>query len=888
MMKVFRTGFWMGIQKAVRCVVTRDRAQDTYVLTGKTSLKQHSSQRLALAMLLICSSPFSFAAGKPATDYLPVNSALNPDIPTPESVLGYDVGTWHVRHDQLVRYMQVLAESSDRISLEVTGYTHEQRPLLLLTITAPQNRDKLPQWQKAHVENVTQGTRAEDGAPLVLYMGYSVHGNEPSGANASLLVAYYLAASNDARVTSLLSDNVVLLDPSFNPDGLSRFAQWANMHKGQVLSSDPEHREHNEGWPNGRTNHYWFDLNRDWLMLIHPESRARIKQFQKWRPHVLTDFHEMGTDSTYFFQPGVPSRKNPFTPEGNVRLTEALADSFIQAFDDQKNLYFSEEGFDDFYYGKGSTYPDAQGSIGILFEQASSRGHLQDSINGPVAFAQTIQNQFTMSLAVFDGALKNKAALTEYPRRFYNETQSLIKDDDIAAYVLHEPKDAWRLKRAKWVFEQHGIDFIVPENDVSADDKTFAAAHTLVVPLNQQKYRLIKSLFSTQQQFPDNTFYDVSNWNLPLAFDLGFSSLTARELKRVKRGEMHQNELPAVASDAYGYAFEWHHFTSPALLQALLSAGVDARIATTSFNAMTTQGERAFELGSIVVPAGVVQPENVGALIASASAKHQVPVYSITSGSTSVGSDLGSRSMVPARAPKVLVIGGEGTNPYQVGEIWHHLDTQIGMPVTLIEQERLGRITLADYSHIVFASGRYDLNDKQSNAISEWVKAGGTLIGQMSALSLFSKEKWLSVQVSDRNDVDRLFDESGLTYADRSALAAKKLIAGAVYIANIDVTHPLFYGFDEPYLHVFKTANTVVSSSQSPFNVPARYTRSPLVAGYSADVLAEKIAGSAAVVAQPMGRGRVIGFTDNPQFRGYWYGTSKLMSNALLLSEAIR
>ena len=157
----------------------------------------------------------------------------------------------------------------------------------------------------------------------------------------------------------------------------------------------------------------------------------------------------MGTDSTYFFQPGVPSRKNPFTPEGNVRLTEALAESFIQAFDDQKNLYFSQEGFDDFYYGKGSTYPDAQGSIGILFEQASSRGHLQDSINGPVAFSQTIQNQFTMSLAVFDGALKNKAALAEYPRRFFNETQSLIKDDDVAAYVLHEPKDSWRLKQAR-------------------------------------------------------------------------------------------------------------------------------------------------------------------------------------------------------------------------------------------------------------------------------------------------------------------------------------------------------------------------------------------------------------------------------------------------------
>lgn len=888
MMKVFQTGFWMHIRKAVRCVVSSDRAQDANAFAHSQSQQPRYAASVGLALVFLLGSQFSLAAGKPANAYLPANSALNPAIPTPESVLGYPVGTWHVRHDQLVRYMEILAEKSDRISLEVTGYTHEQRPLLLLTITAPENRKNLPKWREEHLENVAQGTRAADNSPLVLYMGYSVHGNEPSGANASMLVAYYLAASSDARVTALLKNNVVLLDPSFNPDGLSRFAQWANMHKGQVLSSDPDHREHTEGWPNGRTNHYWFDLNRDWLMLVHPESQARIKQFQKWRPHVLTDFHEMGTDSTYFFQPGVPSRKNPFTPEGNVRLTEALAESFVQAFDDQKTLYFSQEGFDDFYYGKGSTYPDAQGSIGILFEQASSRGHIQDSVNGPVEFAQTIQNQFTMSLAVFDGALKNKAALTEYPRRFFNETQSLIKDDSVAAYVLNEPNDSWRLAQAKWVLEQHNIDFIVPAEDVSANDKTYSAPHSLVVPLDQQKYRLIKSLFSTQQQFPDNTFYDVSNWNLPLAFDLNYASMSARELKRVKGGAKHESALPVVANNAYGYAFEWHHFKSPALLQALLSSGVNARIATGSFNAATTGGERVFEPGSIVIPAGLAQPDNLAGLIASASQAQQVPVYSITSGSTSAGNDLGSRSMVPVQAPKVLIVGGEGADPYQVGEIWHYLDTQVGMPITLVEQARLGRMNLSGYSHIVFAAGRYELSDKDTKAIGEWVKAGGTLIGQMSALSLFAKEKWLSLQVTDRNDVDRLFDESGLTYADRDALAAKKLIAGAVYKADIDISHPLFYGFDEPYLHLFKTTNMIVSSSQSPFNVPARYTKSPLVAGYSADVLADEIAGSVAVIAQTMGKGRVIGFTDNPQFRGYWYGTSKLMSNALMLSEAIR
>ena len=829
------------------------------------------------------------AGGKPAKAYLPDNVELDPTIPTPESVLGYNVGDWHVRHDLLVTYMRSLAAASDRISLEVTGYTHEQRPLLLLTITAPQNRSKLEDWRTAHLAQVQQGKKTPADAPLFFYMGYSVHGNEPSGANASLLVAYYLAAAQDERVTRLLQENVVLLDPSYNPDGLSRFAHWANMHKGKVLNADPAHREHQEGWPNGRTNHYWFDLNRDWLMLVHPESQARISKFQHWRPHVLTDFHEMGTNSSYFFQPGVPSRKNPFTPEGNVRLTNALAEYYVSAFDSQKQLYFSQEGFDDFYYGKGSSYPDAQGSIGVLFEQASSRGHLQDSINGPLAFPQTIQNQFTMSVAVFDGAMANKAALLDYQHNFYKETAELASQDDNAAYLIHEPQDSWRLEKARWVLTQHNIRYQQPREDIEVNDTVYKANSTLVVPLAQPQYRLIKSLFSTQQDFVDNTFYDVSNFNLPLAFDLTFAPMSSRELRRAKFTDTSPSPAPIVPvdSEAYAYAFEWHHYKAPALLQQLLDKGVAARIATQPFTAATTQGNLSLAAGTIVIPRGVPQPQALIELVNGAAVDAGVQVLSLSSGFTRTGIDIGSRSMVPVKAPKVLLVGGEGVSPYQAGEVWHYLDTQVGMPVTLVEQRHLDNVSLHDYTHVVFVGGRYDLPEGVDETLTDWVRAGGTLVGQTSALRLFARHNWLDIKLSSRQDVADLFSDKTLTFADRSAHNAQQLVAGAVYQADIDISHPLFYGYDAPQLNLFKTSNMMVFSNASPTVVPARYTDSPLVAGFSADPVANEIAGSVAVVAEAMGRGRVIGFTDDPQFRGFWYGTNKLMSNALFMAEAI-
>jgi len=332
--------------------------------------------KFKVLLYIALSSVSGWSRGQDLNFYLGSEPQFDAAVPRPEEVLGYQVGQWHVRHDQVVAYMQALAQASPRVRLETIGYTHEQRALLHLTISAPANLDKLETLRQQHLALADPGNSADvNQMPLVVWMGYSIHGNEPSGTNASLLVAYYLAAAQG--IDDLLQNTIIILEPSQNPDGLSRFALWANMHKGQLLIDDANHREHNEGWPSGRTNHYWFDLNRDWLLLQHPESRARIARFHAWRPNILTDAHEMDTGSTFFCQPGIPSRQNPLTPDLNLALTRLIAGYHAAAFNARGVLYFSEQNFDDFYYGKGSTYPDIQGSIGILFEQASSRGLLQ-------------------------------------------------------------------------------------------------------------------------------------------------------------------------------------------------------------------------------------------------------------------------------------------------------------------------------------------------------------------------------------------------------------------------------------------------------------------------------------------------------------------------------
>lgn len=841
-----------------------------------------------LFLLLLSSSALALTD----LDYLPKAISYDSNIPKPADILGTPVGTWHVRHDQLVRYMEVLAEKSDRVSLTETGRTHENRRLLLMTITSPENQKNIDGIQKRHLNVIENGEAPNKSDPLILWMGYSVHGDESSGSNASLLVAYYLAAAQGPEIDELLNNNVVLLDPAINPDGLARFAHWANMHKSQNLVSDPNNRELSQRWPRGRVNHYWFDLNRDWLLLTHPESRARIKQYQQWRPHVLTDFHEMGTNSTFFFQPGISSRKNPWTPDQNVKLTEALADFHAAALDETKQLYFTQESYDDFYYGKGSTYPDALGSIGILFEQASSRGHLQDTVNGTLAFSDTIQNQVTTSFSTFKGALANKQALIEYQSGFNQQTNELIKDDKVKGYVLSESNDKSRFNELKKIFQQHKIEHYPLNKDAEIDDVTYSAVDSLFVPTDQPRYRLVKSIFSTRKRFVDNTFYDVSNWNLPLAFNLQYTEVDKGDFRRLSfadhPAELKQDKLPALKAGAYAYGFGWQDYFAPKLLQRLLQNNIQVRAAETPFSAKTSSGIISFSSGSIIIPTGLEQPSDMMEKLRALSNELNIPVWSIASGLTGQGIDLGSSKMRPITLPKVMMVGGLGVNQYEAGETWHYLDTRVGIPVSIIDKDRLAKLDMSSYTHMIWVSGKYsDLPSEVIEKVAYWVDNGGVLIGQQSGSKFLSDNGWLKATFMKQSEIKDAFNASKLMFGDREAFAAKQRIAGAVFETKLDLSHPLGFGYSRELLPVFRNTNDVLLMPEKPFITVAKYVEKPLMAGYTSDELQDLISDSAAIVAHRFGKGKVIGFVNNPNFRGVWYGTSRLFSNAIYMSDFI-
>ncbi|NBC04119.1 MAG: zinc carboxypeptidase, partial [Bacteroidetes bacterium] len=392
--------------------------------------------------------------------YLPENVNYNPDIPTPKEVVGHEVGEWHITHDKLVQYMYALAESSDRVTIQEYARTYENRPLLLLTITSPDNHSSIDQIKENHAllrDPSRSGNLDVESMPVVTYMGYSVHGNEASGSNASMLSAYHFAAAQGAEIDEILNNTVILLDPSFNPDGLQRFSTWVNMHKSATSVTDPAAREFDAVWPGGRTNHYWFDLNRDWMPVVHPESRGRIQMFHEWRPNVLTDHHEMGTNSTFFFQPGIPSRTHPLTPQRNQDITSAIAEYHADELDKIQSLYYTKESFDDFYYGKGSTYPDIFGTIGILFEQASSRGHAQESIHGVLEFPFAVRNQFRTSISTIDAANALRTDLHDNMREFYREVQQEASRNSVKAMIVGDRYDSGKNFHFADLMKHHNV-----------------------------------------------------------------------------------------------------------------------------------------------------------------------------------------------------------------------------------------------------------------------------------------------------------------------------------------------------------------------------------------------------------------------------------------------
>ncbi len=836
------------------------------------------------------------ASGQVSIDYyLPDNISYDESIPTPEDVIGHQVGEWHITHDKLVYYMRAVAEASDRVTYNEFAYTYEDRPLIMLTITSPENHQSIDRIRENHLllkdpsqsENIDISTM-----PVIVNLGYSVHGNEPSGSNASLLMAYYFAAAQGEDIDEILENSVILLDPSLNPDGLQRFSTWVNQHKSLYGTvTDPASREYDESWPGGRTNHYWFDLNRDWVPVQHPSSRGRINMFHKWLPNVLTDFHEMGTNSTYFFQPGVPERTHPFTPQRNQDLTMAIAEYHADAMDARQQLYYTREGFDDFYYGKGSTYPDVFGTIGILFEQASSRGHSQESIYGVREFPSTILNQVTTSFSTVKASLELREELLDHMRTFYREAEQEASNSSIKGIVVGDSNDRSRTWHLADLLSHHDIEMYTLDEDFEANGHEFKRGEAIVIPMEQRQFKFIEAMFEQRTEFSDSLFYDISTWTLPYAFNLPFSELSQRQFgsslmgDRIESPEFPAGQIIGGQSD-YAYLFEWDEYYAPRTLYRLQKAGVRTQVASTSFQSVTTQGVREFDYGTILVSLGIqdVDEEEIYGIIQTAAEEDGLTIYSIQGGLNPAGIDLGSPSFSILEKPETVILGGSGVRGNDVGEIWHLFDQRFHMPITILEKDRLGSTDLNRYTSMIMVEGNYnDLSNGEVEDIKRWVRNGGTLILNRSAINWGEREGLANIEFVEHSEPDT----TRRLYAEMSDARGAQVIGGSIFHGLLDLTHPLGYGYNKEEISIFRNSVTFMKPADNPYATPLVYTSDPLASGYISSENMELIGDTASIIVSSHGSGRVISFVDNPAFRAFWFGTNKLLMNAVFFGDTI-
>jgi hypothetical protein len=834
--------------------------------------------KIATLLFLLLSS-YAINAQTQLDYYLPNNQNYNPNIPTPTEVLGHEVGKWHVSHDKLSEYMRTLAAASERIQIENRGKTYEDRPLFLLTITSENNHKKLDQIKIDHIAlTEPEGENLDTSImPAVVYQGFSIHGNEPSGANAGLLVAYHLAASQSDQVAELLENTVILFDPSFNPDGLQRFSQWANTHKAQNITPDSNDREYSETWPRGRTNHYWFDMNRDWLPVQLNESKARIASFIDWLPNVLTDHHEMGTNETFFFQPGIQSRVNPLTPKKNQELTMAIGKFHEKALNKIGSLYYTEEDYDDFYYGKGSTYPDVNGSIGILFEQASSRGHAQETANGLLTFPFTIRNQFTAALSTLEAAQALRKDLLDYQRDFYNNARAEGLKNREKAIVFGNQKDASTSYRLAEVLMRHDIKVHRLNKNFQKGGKQYPQENSFIVPLTQKKQRLVQAIFSEQTTFKDSLFYDVSAWTLSHAFDVNMTKVRDLNTAGEKLTQIERPKVKNVEQAAYAYLFEGHGYLTPKAIYQLLDAGVRVKVGMQPFS---LEG-RSYDYGSIMIPVAnqAISENKLFALMQEVATTAEINIHSVSTGLTR-GIDLGSRNFETIKKPKVALLVGDSVRSYDAGEIWYLMDTQYDMPVTKLDVKSIKYRDISKYTHIVLPSYNGGLLNDAKEKLSAWIKNGGHLIAYRDAVKWANKQELIEEEFREKELV-----AEDVSFVNQGKFKGAQAIGGAIFNSRIDRSHPINFGIEDDYLALFRNSKIFMEPEENSYDNPIQYTQDPILSGYISEEQLELLKGSVPFKVKSKGRGSILLMTDNTNFRAFWLGTQQLYANMLFYAD---
>ncbi|MFT3681188.1 MAG: M14 family metallopeptidase [Ferruginibacter sp.] len=818
-------------------------------------------------------------------------SSFAQSLKSPDEFLGYPLGSKYTPHYKIVNYFNHVAGTlAAQMKLEQYGNTNEGRPLLLAFVSSAANIAKLEDIRKNNLR-LTGLLNDKPGdikdAPAIIWLSYNVHGNETSSSEVSMKVLYELLNPANTTTKNYLENTVVIIDPCINPDGRDRYVNWQMQMVGKKANPDPDSREHFEPWPGGRTNHYNFDLNRDWAWQTQVETQQRLKVYNQWMPQVHSDYHEQGYNNPYYFAPAAEPYHEVITPFQRSFQVE-IGRNNAKYFDANGWLYFTKEVFDLFYPSYGDTYPIYSGAVGMTFEQGGN-SHSSSAVitntGDTLTLADRIAHHYTTSISTIEVVSKNKERLLAAFKQFFDNTNT-NGVGEYKSFVVTEVSNS-KIVALKKLLDANNIQYgyssgaaLRGYNYFSQKEEAFTTSNSLVISTHQPKGVLAKVLFEPKSKLLDSATYDITAWALPYVY--GLQAYAVKE-KISSSKNAPAKEVSVIPADSYGYLIKYNSFEDAKLMAALLSAGVKLRYAERDF----TAGGTKYSKGTLVVLRK--GNENKIEILQKLATQFNAAVAPLSSGFMDTGFDLGSEKVHFIKKPKVAMITGKGSFANNAGEVWNLFDQQLDYPITLINADDVNNVSWKNIDVLIVPGGYYKfLSDKEAAAdLKNWVRQGGKLIALDNAVAQMLGGEW-GIKLKKQDEEKDKREDAKQTYADLKLFAEnehegiKSFIAGAIFKVDLDTTHPLSFGLGQ-YYYTLRQDDNAYEFLKDGWNVGVFKTGN-YVAGFVGSKIKDKFKDVLLIGEQPMGNGSVVYLADDPIFRNFWESGKLLLSNAVFLS----
>ncbi|TWI85700.1 zinc carboxypeptidase [Lacibacter cauensis] len=811
-------------------------------------------------------------------------------LQSPEQFLGYKIGTRYTPHWKIVSYFQhVAANAPKTVKLQQYGQTNEGRPLMVAFISSEENMNNLEaiRANNLRLANLSRDKAApnENAAPIV-WLSYNVHGNETSSSEAALMTVWALVDPANTKIKEWLKNTVVVMDPCINPDGRDRYVNWFNSVVGVKATPRMDTREHRDPWPGGRSNHYNFDLNRDWAWQTQVESQQRLKLYNQWMPQIHVDYHEQGINEPYYFAPAAEPYHEIIT-QWQRDFQTTIGKSHAKYFDANGWLYFTKLRFDLFYPSYGDTYPTYNGAIGMTYEQgggpAGGATALTEEGDTLTLYDRAIHH-FTTGMSTIEIASINASKLiTEY-RKFFNRAVSGGFGEYKTYIIKNNPKDADRLQALLQLLEKNGIEYGTATgngkgyNYFTAKEESFSVANgDVVVSAFQPRSAMVQALLEPKSKLSDSATYDITAWSLPYAY-----GLQAFATKDRINPTAYQKPAAVVntTGDVYAYVIKWEGLQSAKTTGQLLQKGITLRYSEVPFE---VNGQK-FDRGSVIVMKTSNQAfgADLWKHVVDAANANNVKLYPVTTGFVDNGGDFGSDLVTPFKMKRVVLLTGEGVSSLGAGEIWHFFDKQLEYPVSLVYANDFSRIDWAKTDVIIMPDGNYRfMSDKSStDELKEWVSKGGKVIALESAVAAFARLDWGLKSKKAEGDNSKDPYQALASYENRERDFVSTMTPGSIYKVQLDNTHPLAFGYPEYYYTLKMDDNIYEFMNGNGWNVGVLKKENQL-AGFVGSKLQNRLKDGLLFGAQNIGRGSVIYLTDDIMFRNFWENGKLMLCNAV-------